>query len=88
MSIEEQIKEAAHKFDLLMHPYVVYVNPLQKEMLEKALKEIDGGDQFVIMETPFVENRQILVAERRKLEELEKPSIDFDMPVEPIRRWR
>ena len=78
MSIEEQIKEAVHKIDLINRPYILFVHPTQKEKFEQAIEEIGYSDKIVLQETYAAEIGKAIFMERAKLDEWMIPKPTFD----------
>ncbi|MBQ1269170.1 MAG: hypothetical protein IIY09_01670, partial [Clostridia bacterium] len=68
-TISEELKEAFHKIDLLQRPYILYVNPAQKEKFVQVLKEIGYYDRMVVQETSCVEIDKAYIMERKKLDD-------------------
>ena len=65
MTIEE-IKQALHKADLALRPYIVYVNPSDAKAIKEALPEIEKT--IVIQETDAIESGKAIAIDREKLE--------------------
>lgn len=61
------IKQALHKADLSMRPWIVFINPVQAKALRDAFPKIE--EEFVIQETEFVEIGKAIAIERKKMEE-------------------
>ena len=65
MSIEE-IKQAIHKADLTLRPWVVFASPSDARAIKEALPRIE--EEIVIQETEAIENGKAIAIERKKLE--------------------
>lgn len=66
MSIEE-IKQAIHKADLQLRPWIVFANPIDAKAIKEALPRIE--EEVVIQETESIECGKAIAIERKKLEE-------------------
>lgn len=66
MSIKE-IKQAIHKADLQLRPWIVFANPIDAKAIKEALPRIE--EEVVIQETDAVESGKAIAIERKKLEE-------------------
>ena len=60
----EEIQKAIDSWDMIMRPQAVYCNPSAAEMIEKEL-----GDRYLIVPSPAVKENQIIMIERKKLDE-------------------
>ena len=66
MTIDE-IKQAIHKADLQLRPWIAFANPIDAKAIKEALPRIE--EKVVIQETDAVESGKTIVIERKKLEE-------------------
>ena len=66
ISIKE-IKQAIHKADLQLRPWIVFANPIDAKAIKEALPRIE--EEVVIQETDAVESGKAIAIERKKLEE-------------------
>lgn len=66
MTIDE-IKQALHKADLQLRPWIVFVNPLDAKAIKEALPRIE--EEVVIQKTEAIESGKAIAIERKKLEE-------------------
>ena len=65
ISIEE-LRQALHKIDLQLRPWVVFVNPKDVKAIKEAHPRIE--EKVVIQETEAVEIGSAIAIEREKLE--------------------
>ena len=65
MTIEE-IKQAIHKADLQLRPWIVFASPSDAKAIKEALPRIE--EEIVIQETEAIENGKAIAIERKKLE--------------------
>lgn len=65
MSIDE-IKQAMHKADLQLRPWIVFANPSDARSIREALPRIE--EEVVIQETDAIESGKAIAIEREKLE--------------------
>ncbi len=65
MTIEE-IKQALHKADLQLRPWIVFANPTDAQAIREALPRIE--EEIVIQETEAIESGKTIAIEREKLE--------------------
>lgn len=65
MSIEE-VKQALHKADLALRPWIVFASPSDAKAIKEALPRIE--EEFVIQETEAIESGKTIAIEREKLE--------------------
>lgn len=65
MTIEE-IKEALHKADLALRPWIVFASPSDAKTIKEALPRIE--EEVVIQETDAIESGKAIAIEREKLE--------------------
>lgn len=63
---KQELQDALHRMDLLIHPYIIYCNPNDKELIQEANAET--GDKAVIEWIPWMEPGKILLADRDKIE--------------------
>ena len=63
----QDIKEAIHKYDLLIHPYIIYCHPSVKDLLKECL-----GDTQMIEDIPWIEKDKVYLFDRAKIEEENK----------------
>lgn len=64
----EEVKQALHKADLQMRPWIVFANPKDAKAIKEALPRIE--EEVVIQETEAVEIGRAIAIEREKLEAL------------------
>lgn len=62
----DDIKEAIHKFDLLQHPYVLFVHPDRVEEFKKVVAEI--SDEYVIQPYAYCDIDKVYLMKREDLE--------------------
>lgn len=68
-SIQEIVKEAVHKIDLIKRPYAMFINPRNKDQIEKVKREFpDLMEAYVIIEAQGVKEGDIVVVEREEME--------------------
>lgn len=65
MTINE-IKQALHKVDLTLRPWVVFANPSDAKVIKEALPRIE--EKIIIQETEAIESGKVIAIEREKLE--------------------
>lgn len=65
MTIDE-IKQALHKADLQLRPWIVFASPSDAKAIKEALLRIE--EVVVIQETEAIENGKAIAIEREKLE--------------------
>lgn len=65
MTIEE-IKQALHKADLALRPWIVFASPSDAKAIREALPRIE--EEVVIQETEAIESGKAIAIERKKLE--------------------
>lgn len=63
----EELKQAIHKADLQLRPWIVFANPIDAKAIKEALPRIE--EEVVIQETDAVESGKAIAIERKKLEE-------------------
>jgi hypothetical protein len=64
MTIDE-LKDVIHKADLILHPYALYVNPINAEQIRSIVKDME---QFKVIECDYMETGKVLIADRNQLE--------------------
>ena len=62
----EEIKQAIHKADLQLRPWIVFASPSDAKAIKEALPRIE--EEIVIQETEAIENGKAIAIEREKLE--------------------
>lgn len=72
ISIDE-IKQSLHQIDLICRPYVLMVNPSDKERIEQAIKGTEVADRVELREVIFVEEGKALIMKREDLESWGRP---------------
>lgn len=65
MTVDE-IKQALHKADLQLRPWIVFANPTDAKAIKEALPRIE--EEVVIQETEAIERGKAIAIEREKLE--------------------
>lgn len=65
MSIDE-IKQAIHKADLQLRPWIVFANPSDAKAIKEALPRIE--EEVVIQETDAIESGKAIAIKREELE--------------------
>lgn len=65
MSIDE-IKQAIHKADLQLRPWIVFTNPSDAKAIKEALPRIE--EEVVIQETDAIESGKAIAIKREELE--------------------
>ena len=65
MTIEE-IKQALHKADLVLRPWIVFASPSDAKAIREVLPRIE--EEVVIKETDAIESGKAIAIEREKLE--------------------
>ena len=63
---KQELQDALHRMDLLIHPYIIYCNPNDKELVQEA--NIAIGDKAIIEEIPWMESGEIILTDRDKIE--------------------
>lgn len=63
---KQDLQDALHRIDLLIHPCIIYCNPNDKQIAQEA--NTATGDKAIIEETPWMESGKILLADRDKIE--------------------
>lgn len=63
----EDIKNALHKADMLLRPYIVFVNPKDKDFLLSTMPNIEK--QFVIESNSAIEQGKAFLIKREELED-------------------
>ena len=63
---KQELQDALQKMDLLIHPYIIFCNPNDKELVQEA--NIAIGDKAIIEEIPWMESGEIILADRDKIE--------------------
>lgn len=61
----EDIKVALHKADLMLHPYYLFCNEIDKELIKEILP-----NGFILQSVPdgIIEHGKVIVIERAELE--------------------
>ena len=62
----EEIKDALHKADLLLRPYIIFINPNDKEKILSAMPDIEKS--VVLETTNALEQGQAIRINREELE--------------------
>ena len=73
MTIEE-IKQALHRADLALRPWIVFASPSDARAIREALPRIE--EEVVIQETDAIESGKAIAIEREKLEAWTYGSVD------------
>ena len=63
---KQELQDALHRADLLIHPCIIYCNPDDKELVKEA--NTATGDKAIVKETPWIESGKIILADRDKIE--------------------
>lgn len=63
-----EIKQALHKADLALRPWIVFASPSDAKAIREALPRIE--EEVVIQETEAIESGKAIAIEREKLERL------------------
>lgn len=66
ITYKQELQDALQKMDLLIHPYIIYYNPNDKELVQEANAAI--GDKAILKEIPWMEPGKIILADRNKIE--------------------
>ena len=69
-----EIKQALHKADLQLRPWIVFANPSDAKAIREALPRIE--EEIVIRETDAIESGKAIAIEREKLEALIYGNVD------------
>ena len=73
----EDIKQAIHKADLALRPYIVFVHPDDEEAIKSAMPEIES--KIVVQTIPYLEKGKAICMKREELESYSIPRLlDFD----------
>lgn len=67
----QDIKEAVHKYDLLIHPYIIYCHPSIKDQLKEWL-----GNTQIIEDIPWIDKDKVYLFDRAKIEKENKMFFD------------
>ena len=70
----EEIKQAIHKADLTLRPWIVFASPSDAKAIREALPRIE--EEVVIKETEAIESGKAIAIEREKLEVWTYGSVD------------
>lgn len=74
MTIEE-IKQALHKADLQLRPWIVFASPSAAKAIKEALPRIE--EEVVIQETEAIESGKAIAIKREKLEVWTYGTVDW-----------
>lgn len=77
MTIDE-IKQAIHKADLMLCPYILAVNPSEEDKFKQALKDTEYENMVIVQPDSAVEMGKAFIIDRKKLEDSALPKIDFN----------
>lgn len=77
MSINE-IKQAIHKADLMLRPYILAVNPSKEDKFKQVLKDTEYENMVIVQPDSAVEMGKAFLIDRKKLEDSALPKIDFN----------
>lgn len=61
----DELKDFIQKADLILHPYALYVNPINAEQIRSIVKDME---QFKVIECDYMETGKVLIADRNRLE--------------------
>ena len=78
----EDLKLAMHKVDLMLHPYILAVNPSEKDKFKQALKDTEYEKMVIIQPDNAVEMGKAFLIDRKKLEDSALPKINFNFDCE------
>ena len=79
----KEIADALHEADLIIRPYVMFVNPKDRSFIQKGLEKTDWNERIVIQETDNVEIGKPLLAVRKEVESWFEPrGIGFDEKIQ------
>ena len=79
----KEIADALHEADLIIRPYVMFVNPKDRSRIQEALKETNWNERIVIQEIDNVEIGRPLLAVRKDVESwFESRGINFDEKIQ------
>ena len=62
----DELKKAMHKYDLIVRPYIAFMNPDDVELFKKVNPFIEK--KIVLQPTPWIEKGKVYVMKRRDLE--------------------
>lgn len=62
----DELKKAIHKYDLIIRPYIAFMNPDDVELLKKFNPFIEK--KIVLQPTPWIEKGKVYVMKRKDLE--------------------
>lgn len=65
---KEELKNCIHEMDMLLRPFVLFINPANESIIKEALKDINREDDFLIKTTESITRNKIIVMERKELE--------------------
>jgi hypothetical protein len=80
MAIEE-IKQAIHKADLILRPYILVVNPSEEDKFKQVLKDTEYENMVIVQPDSAVEMGKAFIIDRKKLEDNALPKIDFNCDI-------
>lgn len=66
MTIDE-IKQALHKADLTLRPWIVFASPSDAKVIKEALPRIE--EEIIIQETEAIESGKAIAIKREKFED-------------------
>lgn len=63
---KQELQDALHRIDLLIHPCIIYCNPDDKELVQEVNSMT--GDKAIIEEVHWMDPGEIILADRNKIE--------------------
>lgn len=72
----EDIKEAIHRMDLLMRPYVVFMSPENYEAVKAMFPNFE--DEYQVQTVEWLEKDKCILIPRKELEEWRFGRIEFE----------
>lgn len=62
-----ELRQAVHKFDLVIRPYILLLNPVDKKRILEAVPDLE--DRYVVYELSTITSGKAYVIDRAKMEE-------------------
>lgn len=78
MITKEELEKAIHNLDLILHPFILFVNPSEEDRFKEALKNTEFEDKVIVQPDSVVEVGKAIIMDRKKLEDWGTPEVKFD----------
>ena len=75
---KEDIENTIHNLDLILHPFILFVNPSEEDRLKEALKGTEFEEKVIVQPASVVEMGKAIIMDRKKLEDWGTPKVKFD----------